>query len=85
MNNLDKVRVLLPHWIEHNQGHGAEFLQWAETLAADAPEITALLRSAADSLHAAEHALQEAMQKAGGPLAAPGHCHAHGGGCHHHH
>lgn len=80
MNNLDKVRVLLPHWLEHNQGHSTEFLQWADKLAAESPETTALLRSAVEALQAAQHALTEALHKAGGPLAAPGHEHHH----HHH-
>jgi len=26
----DRLRVLLPHWIEHNAEHAAEFRQWAE-------------------------------------------------------
>jgi hypothetical protein len=26
----EKLRVLLPHWIEHNAEHAAEFRQWAE-------------------------------------------------------
>ena len=85
MNTLDKVRVLLPHWIEHNQGHGAEFSQWADKLAAESPEIAKMLRAAAESLKNAEHILEHALKQAGGPLAAPGHSHAHGGGCHHHH
>ncbi len=85
MNTLDKVRVLLPHWIEHNQGHGAEFSQWADKLAAESPEIAKMLRAAAESLENAEHMLEHALKQAGGPLAAPGHSHAHGGGCHHHH
>ena len=82
MNNKDKVRVLLPHWLEHNQGHGTEFLRWAETLATDAPEIGILLRQAADALDTAQQALMEALHKAGGSLSAPGHDHSHG---HHHH
>lgn len=27
--NLDKLRVLLPHWIEHNQEHAASFQKWS--------------------------------------------------------
>lgn len=83
MNNLDKVRVLLPHWLEHNQGHSTEFLQWADKLAAESPETAALLRSAVEALQVAQRALTEALGKAGGPL-ADGHSHC-GGGHHHHH
>ena len=34
MNDLDKVRALLPHWIEHNAEHAAEFRDWAERVQA---------------------------------------------------
>ena len=30
MQQLEKLRVLLPHWIEHNVGHGAECRKWAD-------------------------------------------------------
>lgn len=80
MNDLDKLRVMLPHWIEHNSGHGGEFLQWAGTMeAAGKPDIAELLKRAAASLRNAEAALRDALGKAGGPLAAPG------GGHHHSH
>ena len=29
-DDLTKLRVLLPHWIEHNQDHAASFRKWAE-------------------------------------------------------
>jgi len=90
---------MLPHWINHNQGHGGEFAQWAEKLTADSPEVAQLLRDAVQSLQKAQSRLEEALSKAGGPLEAPGsqskhehdhkHCHDHGdnsdGGHHHHH
>ena len=30
MVETDKLRVLLPHWIEHNADHAEEFRSWAE-------------------------------------------------------
>ena len=27
-NTIKKLRVLLPHWIEHNNNHIAEFRKW---------------------------------------------------------
>ena len=91
MNDLDKLRVMLPHWIDHNQGHGGEFAQWAEKLIHDFPEVARLLHDAVRSLQEAQSRLEEALKKAGGPLEAPGnhskHGHSHGSddGHHHHH
>lgn len=99
MNDLDKLRVMLPHWIDHNQGHGGEFAQWAEKLTDDSPEIAELLRHAVRSLQEAQSRLEEALSKAGGPLEAPGgqksghdghehthkHNHAHDHDCEHEH
>jgi hypothetical protein len=83
MKDVDKLRVLLPHWIEHNQGHGAEFFRWAETMTAEAPELAGLLRRASEALQSAHRSLEEALERAGGPLAAPGH--GNSGHNHHHH
>ena len=30
MNDVDKLRMLLPDWIEHNAEHAAQFQEWAE-------------------------------------------------------
>ncbi|WP_456387205.1 hypothetical protein [Desulfolithobacter sp.] len=81
MNDLEKLRIMLPHWIEHNKGHGEEFFRWADTLAgAGEEEIAELLREAVKALHEAHHALAKALEKAGGPIEKQdGH---HG---HHHH
>jgi gas vesicle protein len=78
MNIREKMRIMLPHWIEHNKGHGTEFSQWAEQLAADSPEIADLLQSAVGSLQEVQCALEEALEKAGGALESAA-------GDHHHH
>ena len=89
MNDLEKLRVMLPHWIEHNQSHGAEFAQWAEKLKADTPEVAVLLAKSVTSLAEAQAGLEEALAKAGGPLSDHSHDHSdhhhHSGGHGHHH
>lgn len=99
MNDLEKLRVMLPHWIDHNQGHEGEFARWAEKLAADAPEAARLIHDAVHSLQKARTSLEAALEQAGGPLEAPSahgtqsheHSHEHGqshgsdDGHHHHH
>lgn len=80
MNELDKLRVMLPHWIEHNSGHGREFSHWADLLKSSGQdEIAGLMNKAETCLKEAEAVLQEALQKAGGPVVD------HDGHHHHHH
>ncbi len=78
MKDLEKLRVMLPHWIDHNQGHAGEFGQWVEKLTSDHPEVAQLLGHAVQSLQEAQSNLELALEKAGGPLKAPGgHSHQH--------
>lgn len=79
MDNLEKLRVLLPHWLEHNASHGQEFSHWAQLVEGDNQEIAALLQRAAASLQAADASLREALHRAGD--GRPG----HGPHDHHHH
>ncbi len=81
MNDLDKLRVVLPHWIEHNSGHGGEFDHWAAKVgAAGRQDVAELLQKAAAALSKADGYLREALRAAGGPHEKSGH-----GGQHHHH
>ena len=82
VKDIDKVRVMLPHWIEHNQGHKAEFSKWAEKLVTNSPEVAALLHRAVADLDKAQTALEEALERSGGPLENSSH---HVGEHHHHH
>ncbi|NOQ46684.1 MAG: hypothetical protein GQ559_08455 [Desulfobulbaceae bacterium] len=79
MNDLEKLRVMLPHWIEHNSGHGEEFAGWAEKLSESDGEIAGLLARAVTSLQEAQSALEQALEKAGGAMEG------HESGHHHHH
>lgn len=83
MNDLDKLRVILPHWIEHNSGHGKEYDKWGQLLKSSGhEEIAELLEQAAASIKEADAALNKALKKAGGPLDEhDDHGHHH----HHHH
>ena len=65
MNEIDKLRVLLPHWIEHNGEHAGEFREWAKRagLARNA------LLDAARLVEEANAQLQEALEQLDGPLA----------------
>jgi hypothetical protein len=67
MNEVEKLRVLIPHWIEHNNEHADEFRRWAWRAGNAAPDILA----AAEALSRASSSLVAAMEKLG--EAVPGH------------
>lgn len=80
MNDLEKLRVILPHWIEHNIGHGLEFAKWASTMdTAGEKELAGLLQKAESFLQSADAVLKEALAKAGGEITDGGHHHHHHG------
>jgi hypothetical protein len=69
MEETEKLRVLLPHWIEHNGEHAGEFRDWAQKAGA----ARDALLDAAHFLEQANARLQEALEQLGGPLE-----HSHG-------
>ncbi len=76
MTEVEKVRVLLPHLIEHNHGHGDEFAKWAQVLSeCGQGEAAALMEKAIKDIEKANQALVQALEKIGGPL--EGHTHGH--------
>ncbi len=74
-----KLRVLLPHWIEHNNNHIAEFRKWeSEARTESGQEVALLLVKAISDMEKTGKSLSEAFEKVGGPLES-------GGGHRHHH
>jgi hypothetical protein len=71
MTDRDKLRTLLPHWIEHNTEHAADFCLWAER----AGEAQADIEAAAARMEAVNEALAAALDKLGGPLDTHHHHH----------
>lgn len=63
MEETEKLRVLLPHWIEHNGEHAGEFREWAGR----AGEARDALLDAARLVDEANARLQEALEQLGGP------------------
>jgi len=78
MSDQDKLRALLPHWIEHNAEHAVEFRRWAE----HAGQARADIEAAANQMETANTALAAALEKLGGPVehdpTAHTHSHRHG-------
>jgi hypothetical protein len=78
MSDVDKLRVLLPHWIAHNGEHAGEFRDWAARAGAAEDDILA----AAELVEEANGRLEQALDKLGGPLE---HRHQHNHSHPHHH
>ena len=62
MSDLEKLRVLLPHWVEHNEEHNKEFRKWAERARAEGqPEAHDELLTAVDLIEKANASLRRAQ------------------------
>lgn len=72
MKETDKLRVLLQHWMEHNDEHAAEFLRWS----GKAGPAAAAVREAAEKMKAVNLELSTALGLLGGPAEHP-HGHDH--------
>lgn len=83
MNDIEKLRVLLPHWLEHNASHADDYRGWIERArAAGADRVAEHLAAAVEKLEGVNRDLQDALKHLGGPDAIAGHDHLH---VHHHH
>jgi len=81
----DKLQILLPHWIEHNKNHEAEFRKWAELARAEGSEhLAALLDKATTSMSVTDEVLKTTLSEAGGSP-NDSHHHPHTHHPHHHH
>jgi len=66
-NELAKLRILLPHWIEHNEEHAERFREWAgkaremglEEVARRIEEAVGHMAACNEALTAALKALEE--------------------------
>ena len=67
MENKDKLRILIPHWIAHNQEHANEFRDWATR----ADKVSADILAASDSIDLANESLSSALENLGGSLPLP--------------
>lgn len=65
---IEKLRILLPHWIEHNNSHIAEFSKWRQVAAAEANNrlVDEGLSAALAAMEKAGAALAGVLQELGG-------------------
>ncbi len=80
LSGVEKLRVLLPHWLEHNDAHIAEFKKWQNIAQSETGAETAeLLNEAIKGMETTGEALIQALELIGGAK-KDGHSHDH----HHH-
>lgn len=79
MNELEKLRVLLPHWIEHNRGHAQECVKWAGLAGQEegAAEVELHLNAALAAMEVVSEHLEKALAAAGGAKGHDEHAHHH--------
>lgn len=64
--DLEKLRVLLPHWIEHNQEHAASFQRWAvRARKLDRQEAARRIEEAVESAEQTTEKLAAALEALG--------------------
>lgn len=62
MNDVEKLRHLLPYWLEHNAEHANEFRTWAGRIRAAGEEHLARhLEAAIEKIEAANRDLADAL------------------------
>ena len=67
MNDLEKLQLLLPHWIEHNAEHADELRSWADSMQHSNKMVVAKrLSAAAASLQNAGDHLSKLLEETSG-------------------
>ncbi|MBI5556958.1 MAG: hypothetical protein HY885_04920 [Deltaproteobacteria bacterium] len=80
LSELEKLRVLIPHWIEHSHSHQHEFQKWVEVAKKEGQtEAAEAIEKALAKLAKADKYLNTALESLGGAVQ---HHHGHD---HHHH
>ncbi len=77
-SDLEKLQMLLTHWLQHNESHGSEYLKWAEVARENGHAITAeFIEQALEFLKKADESLGKALESIGGPSQEHQHHHHH--------
>ena len=78
MTDIEKLRVLLPHWLKHNTAHADDYRAWIERArAAGEHHVVEHLAAAIEKLEGVNCDLAAALEHLGGSAEAAGHDHSH--------
>lgn len=77
-NDIEKLRILLPHWIEHNIEHANEFRVWIEQMHASGHDhVVEHLEATIEKIESANRDLESALEHLGAAHDAAGHRNKH--------
>ena len=63
MTDIEKLKHLLSHWIEHNRAHEKTYIEWAsKTETLGEKELSGILRQIADESRKLEGLFKKAME-----------------------
>ncbi len=66
MDELEKLKRLLQHWMEHNNEHAQTYRDWAEKVSLlDNPELIEVLRRLSNETEKLSRLFEEAIKKIG--------------------
>lgn len=79
LSELEKLRVLIPHWLEHSHSHRHEFEKWLAVAKNEGQEeAAAAMEKALQKLAKADKYLRKALEALGGEAEGHhGHDHNH--------
>ena len=78
MDNTDKLRVLLQHWIEHNGGHVSEFEKWQQIMSEEGDQkVATAIGEAIVQMDKVSQILSDILDDCGGPKDHGHHHHHH--------
>ncbi len=82
MDNTEKLRVILQHWIDHNGGHVAEFEKWQTIMKEEGKNtVASSIGDAITQMDKVSEILADILTDCGGSKESTGHHHHHD---HHH-
>ena len=86
MDNVEKLRVMLQHWIEHNKGHMEEFDKWRGTMTEEGrTSLAEHIKKTIELMASVNTELEKALEETGGAKHDEDHHHHHDHDHHHHH
>jgi hypothetical protein len=63
MDDLEKLKKLLPHWMEHNDEHARTYKDWAERMSSlDKEELSEALKAIHHECHKLRKLFEEALR-----------------------